>query len=78
VRLHDARHTAATVLLILGVPVRTVMSNALAAILPFAEAGLAHSDIEAVAGLQAAVNCLRAVLSNDGGDDGPAGSLAPV
>jgi len=25
-RLHDARHTAATVLLILGVPVRTVMS----------------------------------------------------
>lgn len=26
VRLHDARHTAATVLLILGVPVRTVMS----------------------------------------------------
>ena len=55
-----------------------VKRDALAAILPFAEAGLAHSDIEAVAGLQAAVNCLRAVLSNDGGDDGPAGSLAPV
>jgi integrase len=123
-RLHDARHTAATVLLILGVPVRTVMSimgwssadmvaryqhitdeirrdvarqvdsliwevredggevavkrDALAAILPLAEAGLAHSDIEAVADLQAAVNYLRAILSNDEGDDGPAGSLAPV
>ncbi|HZR50426.1 MAG TPA: tyrosine-type recombinase/integrase [Streptosporangiaceae bacterium] len=94
-RLHDARHTAATVLLLLEVPLQTVMSimgwssvdmvaryqyitdirqkvagqvdqviwqttsapgepvtvqrEALAAILPVVDVGLAHSDIEALA-----------------------------
>jgi integrase len=118
-RLHDARHTAATVLLILGVPVRTVMSlmgwstaemaaryqrvtdairqrvarqvdgliwqardegdaggivtvrrDVLAAILPLAEVGLAHSDVMTLTDAHEAVAQLRAVLSRESDQPG--------
>jgi len=116
-RLHDARHTAATVLLLLEVPLRTVMSimgwssvemaaryqhitdairqkvagqvgqviwqttsspdstdmvtvrrEALAIILPIVDAGLAHSDVEALADLEDAIAHLRAALAGSGPD----------
>lgn len=54
-----------------------VRRDALAAILPLAEAGLAHVDIDAAADLCAAVSYFRAILSDDG-DAGSAGSLAPA
>jgi Phage integrase family len=117
-RLHDARHTAATVLL-LEVPPRTVMSimgwpsaemaaryqhitdairpevvelvghvicqitsspdstglvrvrqEALVALLPIVDIGLAHSEIEALGGLEDAIAHLRAALADGAGWDG--------
>jgi integrase len=115
-RLHDARHTAATVLLLLEVPLRTVMSimgwssvdmvaryqhitdairqkvagqvdeviwqttsspasadvvtvrrEALAVILPIADIGLAHSDVETLTDLEDAIAHLRAALADESG-----------
>jgi Phage integrase family len=125
-RLHDARHTAATVLLILGVPARTVMSLmgwssaemaaryqhvtdtirqdvarqvdnliwrvrvgavtadvgapgegavpidrvSLAVILNLAEVGLAHADQATIANARAAVEEIRALLTNGADETG--------
>ncbi len=119
-QLPDARHTAATVLLLLEVPLRTVMSimgwssvemaaryqhitdairqkvagqvgqvlwqttsspgrtdlvtvrrEALTAILPIVDIGLANSDVEVLADLEDAIAHLRAALIDGSADDGP-------
>ncbi|MGH3155105.1 MAG: tyrosine-type recombinase/integrase, partial [Streptosporangiaceae bacterium] len=70
-RLHDARHTAATVLLILGVPARTVMSL------------MGWSSTEMAARYQHVTDAIRREVARqvDGliwrahGDTGPAGAL---
>ncbi|MDQ0910190.1 integrase [Streptomyces canus] len=78
-RLHDARHTAATVLLILGVPERAVMGL------------MGWSTTAMAARYQHMVDAVRADVAKqvDGliwktesirsdGDDGAAGALVPV
>jgi integrase len=75
-RLHDARHTAATVLLILGVPERVVMqimgwsSTAMAARYQHVTGGILADVAQRVGGLIWEV----AKAADEGGPAGPAGS----
>lgn len=78
-RLHDARHTAATVLLVLGVPLRAVME-----VMGWSQASMAsryqHVPREILDGIAEQVGELLWQPDDPGEDDdaGEAGALAPT
>ncbi len=82
-RLHDARHTAATMLLVLKVPTRAVMD-----VMGWSQASMAkryqHVPTEVLTGIADLVGGLlwqapeRGPDDRDDGDDGTAGVLAPT
>jgi integrase len=78
-RLHDARHTAATMLLVLGVPARAVMD-----VMGWSSASMAHRYQHVPDALRQRIadqmgSLLWGSSSNDGEeDDGPTGVLVPV
>jgi integrase len=77
-RLHDARHTAATVLLILGVPERAVMglmgwsSSAMAARYQHITGAIRGDVAERVGGLIWGLPRSSETETETGSDDGPA------
>ena len=75
-RLHDARHTAATMLLVLKVPTRAVMN-----MMGWSQASMAtryqHLPAEVLTGIADQVGGLLWQVRKSG-DDGPAGALVPV
>ncbi|RCW37485.1 integrase-like protein [Halopolyspora algeriensis] len=79
-RLHDARHTAATMLLVLKVPLRAVME-----IMGWSEASMAqrymhvpHELVTAVADQVGGLMWPESGTDDDEDDDGEAGSLVPA
>ncbi|SQD97756.1 hypothetical protein FMEAI12_4280062 [Parafrankia sp. Ea1.12] len=79
-RLHDARHTAATMLLVLKVPTRAVMD-----VMGWSQASMAkryqHVPTEVLTGIADLVGGLlwqTMQQERDDGDDGPAGALSPT
>nr|WP_207386744.1 transposase [Frankia sp. Cppng1_Ct_nod] len=78
-RLHDARHTAATMLLVLKVPTRAVMD-----VMGWSQASMAtryqHVPTEVLTGIADLVGGLLWQTPNpdDEGDDGASGALAPT
>jgi len=78
-RLYDARHAAATMLLVLGVPTRAVMD-----VMGWSQASMAtryqHVPIEVLTRIAGQVGGLRWGGRDDDedGDDGTAGVLAPT
>jgi integrase len=83
-RLHDARHTAATVLLLLGVPERAVMgimgwsTTAMAARYQHMTEAVRRDIADRVGGLIWAVPDLPATPKDGDEDDGSAGAQVPA